>query len=87
VTDESDEQHAKHLASRTSTDAGIQIGCNEKQEENASMSIGFNVESDSNVTDESETHHAKQFAPRISTEAGIQIDSNEEQEENASMSI
>jgi hypothetical protein len=51
------------------------------------MSIGFNVESDSNVTDESETHHAKQLAPRISTEAGIQIDRKEKHFANAQPEI
>jgi hypothetical protein len=57
-----------------STQGGIEIDLNESQCENASRSILFNLDSDSNDTIESDLQPEKQNSQRISTEAGIHID-------------
>jgi hypothetical protein len=43
------------------------------ESENASLSIRFKCEFDSNVSDESDSQDEKHFDPRISIEAGIVI--------------
>jgi DNA-dependent RNA polymerase auxiliary subunit epsilon len=45
---------------------------------NASDSIRFNLEFDSNAIDESNLQYEKQDGPRISTFRGIEIDSSDE---------
>jgi hypothetical protein len=71
--------------STNDTFRGRTIDCKE-QLENASDSIRFSCESDSNEIDESELHEAKQLEQRVSTFRGIMIDFNE-QYENAEDSI
>jgi hypothetical protein len=54
ITDERDEQPAKHFLPRIATEAGTQIDHNVSQKCNSSRSIRFKRDRDSNVTDESE---------------------------------
>jgi hypothetical protein len=67
----------------TSTVAGIQIDVSDEQPLNASISIRFNLEPDSNVNEESEWQPSKHFCPMTSTVAGMQVDCNEKQALNA----
>jgi hypothetical protein len=65
VIDESDLQHKKHPDPRISTLFGIKIDWNDENE-NASDSIRFNCEFDSNLIDASDLHNEKHDEPRIS---------------------
>jgi hypothetical protein len=73
---------AKAERSTNSTVRGIKIDSSFDLE-NASDSIRFNDDRDSNEIDESDLQGEKHFDPRISTEHGIKIDSSRERE-NAS---
>jgi hypothetical protein len=72
VIDKSDLQYEKHFDPRISTFLGIRIDGSDDLE-NASDSIRFNCEFDSNVIDESDRHPEKQFDPRISIFQPISI--------------
>jgi hypothetical protein len=86
VNDESDLQRSKHRSQRISTEAGMQIDCNDEQWESASASIRVSFDPDSKVIDEI-PQQCKQNSLRILTEAGMQIDCNDEQWERACASI
>jgi hypothetical protein len=73
VSDESEEQYAKHPDRQISTLCGIMIDSSDDLE-NASDSIRVKQEFDSNVIEESDLHLEKHFDPRISTLRGIKID-------------
>jgi hypothetical protein len=75
VTEESDRQSEKHPEQSTSTEAGMQMHCSDRQYLNATASICVNFDP-VNVTQESELHPSKEYAPRTSMEAGMQIDCN-----------
>jgi hypothetical protein len=70
-----------------STDGGMQIDVSDGQDENASESISFNLESGSNETVERRRQSKKHHAQRHSTEAGIMIDSSDEHCQNPRPSI
>jgi predicted GTPase len=73
VIDESGLQDEKHEEPRISTLHGIKIDSSDDFE-NASDSIRFNCEFDSNVIDESDVQYEKHLDPRISAFLGITID-------------
>jgi hypothetical protein len=83
VSDEREEQSAKHSLQRTSTDDGIQTEISEQHLQNALLSIWASFESDSNVTDDRQSQEEKHPLQRISTDDGIQIEFNAEQPKNA----
>jgi hypothetical protein len=64
---------------RDSTDAGMQIDCNDEQPRSAFVPIRVSFDPELNENDESELHNKKEESPRNSTEAGRQIDFNAEQ--------
>jgi hypothetical protein len=68
-----------------STFRGIMIDLSDDSQ-NASDSIRFNCEFDSNVIDESDSQNKKHPNPRVSTFRGMMIDSSDD-DENADDSI
>jgi hypothetical protein len=69
-TEESELDHRKEHRVRTSTFRGISIDLSDESE-NASDSIRFNDDGDSNEIDENDLQDEKHDDPRIVTNAGI----------------
>jgi hypothetical protein len=60
----------------TSTEAGIEISRNQRQEENTLPLMRVSLEPDSKVNEESDGHDEKEQAAIKSTESGRQIEAN-----------
>jgi hypothetical protein len=62
---------------RHSTDAGIQIDCNDEQSERAHDSIRVSFDPDSNDNEQSDPQQENENSPRNAIEAGREIDFND----------